>query len=840
MSTIEIQPVDNLEAPGAAPNTPSPETQPVRSVEDGATRRLAAPLPSNESHGLNGAHDAGIAEDGGTVDGQAGTDAAAPDAGIENLPAPIHLCPFCGFPSPEGIPVCTICGQPGTPLSEGSLLQGRYRIGAPLALSSTGSVYEARDEKQKREVAIKELFAPPGGTAETRAALAERFRREAKHLASLKHPCLPEILDRFTAQGRFYLVMPLLPASSLQVEVTQRGRGWGDQQVQAWGLRLLELLEYLEARRPPVVHGEILPEHIVLREDGTPCLLSYGIAPRLGLRPYTVLPGQVVVAAGVAPAKRRKKGKDAAEVAGESAVERDAPPLPPTPRDDLYAVGAVLHQLLTARDVFAGADQDGEPFPPVRRLAPRVSVGMAEAVGEAVAEDPRRRFQSAGAMRAHLLQRGAVPPTGSDPGPAARGRSPVPLLLLLLFVIIGVAVAVIYAHNNAGTTSPDVSVEGEHEVNPIVLAVPVPTAAHTIRFSDTFAKANNFWPRTGLYASVRDKILWLSNLSGAVPVKVTRAGYATGDEGFALSATLRLNQGGMGAGYGVVAADQGTGGASNVSLVVRGAGQWALLRYKAGVSTPLVNWKTSTAIRTGHNAPNSLLLTLSHGAYTVTINGRKVAGPIAAGTDTMGRVGLVAWPGAVIACDELAVAASPPAPGMEEDFLNNSRDWSANPGGLPFFHGAVLRLRTTAIQSRQIASSPRAGAPAGAAAFTADTTLHAASGKGGMVFAQDAKGNSLAVIVGDKGNVSVVRLGSKTTHTLAGPITSPQVRTGYGLNLLHLVIQNTNGTLHVQVVVNGGTIVRYATPAKGLTPTVALTALGENASVDFSALRVTR
>ncbi len=105
-----------------------------------------------------------------------------------------------------------------------------------------------------------------------------------------------------------------------------------------------------------------------------------------------------------------------------------------------------------------------------------------------------------------------------------------------------------------------------------------------MRFSDTFTKANNFWPGTGTYASVRDKILWLANLDGTLPVKVTRAGYATGRQGFALSATLRLNQGGMGVGYGVVAADQGTGEASNVSLVVRGTGQWALFRYKAGVS----------------------------------------------------------------------------------------------------------------------------------------------------------------------------------------------------------------------------------------------------------------
>ncbi|MGH2345394.1 MAG: protein kinase domain-containing protein, partial [Chloroflexota bacterium] len=695
MSTIEFPTVDSPPTDSAADTSPereqessagsNQETRRLNSAEDQATSERATPTTADDTPTAPSVDEAD--HDGSPDAAGAGAHVSEEEsAGIR--PEPIPLCPFCGTPSPEELPVCATCGQPGMPLTEGSLLRGRYRIGSPLALSNTGAVYQARDEKHKRDVALKELLAPPGSTAAGRAALVERFRRELKRLAGLKHPSLPEILDRFEAQGRLYVVMPLLPARSLQVELTERGHGWAEQEVRLWGVRLLELLEYLESRRPAAVHGEILPEHIVLKEDGTPCLLSYGLAPRLGLRPYVVLPGQVAEQPEPQPAKSRKERKRANETPNDSsaAAKALAPAPAPTSADDLYAVGATMHELLTARDVFAGADYGGVPFPPVRSLAPRISVGMAEAVGEAVAEDPRRRFLSAGAMRAHLLQQGSVPPpTSAAPAAASRSRFPLVLLLVTLILIaIGVA---IFAHNNADTTSPDVAVEGEHEVNPVVLAVPVPTAAHTARFSDTFIHTNNFWPSSGANAYLRGNILWLANPGGTAPVEVTRAGYATGREGFALGATIRLSQGPIGAAYGVVAADRGTGSADNVSLLMRATGQWALLRYKAGVATPLVSWRGNAAIRTGHNTPNHILLTLSHGAYTVTINGRKVAGPIPAGGATKGRVGLVAWPDAVVACDELAVDAAPPGPAVEEDFLDNTRNWSSAPGGLPFFHG---------------------------------------------------------------------------------------------------------------------------------------------------------
>lgn len=855
MATIEFpavaQPGDHL-PPGSSEEAPRPDSPAERPIGEpsgnGAAESDSLDAPGSQAEGDStvaepapGHEETDSTGNDGLVDqarAAGGSDVRAVEEGPLDAPAEVLVvevptCPFCGAPSQAERPFCAVCGQPGAPLPEGTLLHGQYRIGGPLAISNTGAVYTGRDEKHKRDVAVKELLAPPGRTAEAAAALSERFRHEARLLAHLKHPCLPEVLDHFQADGRFYVVMPLLPTQSLQVTMFQRGRGWGEQQVRQWGLRLLELLEYLEHRHPPVVHGEILPEHLILQDDGTPCLIGYGLAPRLGLRPLVTLPGQVLAPSTEPDQTKRKNKKETRERPSGSA------PPQATPLDDLYAVGAALHSLLTGRDVFAGAEESGPPFPPIRMYNPRVSVGFAEAVGDAVAQDPHRRFLSAGAMRAHLLQQGAgiLPPAGA--GSPASGRSRVPAVALVVLVLALIAAVVLYAHENAGTTSPGTAAVGQHEINPLVAAVPAPTSSRTIRFSDTFTSPSTRWPSAGGSAYEQGGLFWLADRQGTIPLKVTRSAYATGPAGFVLQATVRLAEGPIDAPYGIVAADHGSSSAENLSLLVRASGQWALLRYHNGVAVPLVNWRPNSAVRTGHNAPNQLRLTLQKGTYTVAINGRKVASSIPAGVDGAGRVGLAAWPGAVIACDGLEVDPSPPGAGLEEDFLDNHRGWVASSAGTPLFHGSMLRLTTGTSQAWRLASTARASAPAGAFVFNAETMLRVSSGAGGLVFARGSN-FSLAAVVGSDGRARIARLGPKGTGTMMGPTSSPRIRAGYGMNLVRVLVSDTHGTYHAQLVVNGGTVLRFAVSARGLRPSVALAAVGPGATVTFNALRIAR
>ncbi len=756
---------------------------------------------------------------------------------VEVAPDETPGCPFCGAPTVAERPFCATCGQPGAPLAGDTLLHGSYRISGTLAVSSTGAVYEARDERRKRDVAVKELLAPPGSSVEARTALAARFAQEAHQLAHLKHPCLPEILESFTADGRFYVVMPLLPSQSLLTALNQRGRGWPEADVRAWGMHLLSLLEYLETRHPPMAHGEILPEHILLRPDGIPCVIGYGLAPRLGLRPYLTLPGQTMEAAdGQATDQRRKDEKDG--ITG------------PGPRDDLYALGATLHALLTGYDVFAGVGME-HPFPPVRALAPRVSVGMAEAVAEAVASDPRRRFASAGALRAKL-----APGSGPLPGAAAHagdGRGlHVPIIAFVLLAVCIVAGLVYYAHQNASPTAPDMVAAGQHEVNAQVVGAPLPVAAHTRRFADTFIRPNPVWPEAGRQAYRQHDLLWLVNLQGTIPLKLTRAAYATGPDGFVLRATLRLARGPLTAPYGLVAADQGTGSASNVALLVQGRGQWALLRYQSGRATPLVDWQPSSAVRLGHNAPNELVLALKPGAaggsgrYTVTINGRRVASDVDAGAAApTGRVGLIAWPGAQVVCDALGVEATAPPVTVEEHFLDNHRGWSVA-GKAALFHAGWLRLHVSPSGTWSEGTSAAFVPAPGAATFSIEATLHVSGvpprpGEGGIVFAHPApgvRGPTLAAVIDSTGRASVVAFSRGRARTVLGPLPSSRIRTGYGLNLLRLLVSDRGGVLHAQLVVNGGTVFRYGAPARGLALTTGLVAIGPGATTDISALRL--
>src|SRR5690349_18157688 len=171
------------------------------------------------------------------------------------------LCPFCKAPTAPGRAFCSTCGQPGALLSDGSILKGQYQIAGLIASSATGAVYRARHQRRKRDVAIKELLPPVGASVADRQKLASRFSQEARGLAHLKHPCLPEVLESFVQEGRFYLVMPLLPGRDVQAQLTERQRGFPERQVRDWALRLLDLLDYLQNRHPQFVHGEITPAH---------------------------------------------------------------------------------------------------------------------------------------------------------------------------------------------------------------------------------------------------------------------------------------------------------------------------------------------------------------------------------------------------------------------------------------------------------------------------------------------------------------------------------------------------------------------------------------------------
>src|ERR671916_2022862 len=101
-------------------------------------------------------------------------------------------------------------------LGADTILQGRYRVVRPLGQGGMGAVYEATDLRLSRTVALKETLVE---TDELKRA----FEREARLLANLRHPALPNVLDHFSEGSGLFLVMEFIPGDDLGVMLGQRG-----------------------------------------------------------------------------------------------------------------------------------------------------------------------------------------------------------------------------------------------------------------------------------------------------------------------------------------------------------------------------------------------------------------------------------------------------------------------------------------------------------------------------------------------------------------------------------------------------------------------------------------
>ncbi len=277
-------------------------------------------------------------------------------------------------------------GSRGGPASgEGFLVAGRYRALRLLGRGGMAEVWEARDERLERQVALKllrgDLAADPGFRA--------RFEAEARLAARLAHPHVVAVYDTGEDAGRPWIVMERLPGASLADDI---GKGPMDEAtVRQVGLQVLAALE--AAHSAGLVHRDVKPANILWDGDGNVKVADFGIAKGL----ETPAGGADLTATNLLIG-----------TPGYLAPERiDGHPA--TARSDLWSVGVVLYEALTATKPFRGetplsvalAVRQGER-PSLTDLRAGLSPGMVAAVEGALALDPASRFATASQMAAVL------------------------------------------------------------------------------------------------------------------------------------------------------------------------------------------------------------------------------------------------------------------------------------------------------------------------------------------------------------------------------------------------------------------------------------------------------
>ena len=268
---------------------------------------------------------------------------------------------------------------------------GRYRLGRSLGLGGMATVHLARDETLGRDVAIKRLSEALSGDEVFR----ERFMREARTAAGLSHPNIVGVYDVGEEGGIPYIVMECVEGRTLAELLAENGPLDPDRTVDL----ILQACAGLDhAHAAGLVHRDIKPQNLLVRDDDTLKIVDFGIARPVDGTQLTLAGTILGTAAYLAPE----------QALGERV----------TAAADLYSLGAVTYELLSGRPPYEfeslaelPVKQREGPPPPIDG----VSEELQDAVRRCLAPDPANRPASAAALAHELAQASPEPPTESLP-----------------------------------------------------------------------------------------------------------------------------------------------------------------------------------------------------------------------------------------------------------------------------------------------------------------------------------------------------------------------------------------------------------------------------------------
>jgi len=303
---------------------------------------------------------------------------------------------------------------------------GPFQVQQWLGAGATARVYQARNLSSGAQVAIKVLHPHLDDSPD----LSLRFEREIRTSLTLDHPGIVHLLGHGHEAGQAYLVMEYVPGLSLKHHLQERDHA--PLEVEAavqLAAAVADALAY--AHSQGVIHRDVKPSNILLRDGclDQPVLSDFGIAKLVEATLDTASGQTLGTPAYMSPEQGQGRPADA--------------------RSDIYALGAVLFELLTGCPPFEAESPYAvvlhhvhTPPPRPRDLRPNLPQAVEQVVLQALAKDPDDRYPSAGAFASALRDSLAAAPRGQPPGEPARAR---PLALLglggLLLVLSALALA---------------------------------------------------------------------------------------------------------------------------------------------------------------------------------------------------------------------------------------------------------------------------------------------------------------------------------------------------------------------------------------------------------------
>ena len=258
-------------------------------------------------------------------------------------------------------------------VAKGQRINDRYEIEKLIGEGGMANVYLAHDTILDRKVAVKVLRGDLAGDEK----FVRRFQREALNASSLSHPNIVEIYDVDEDEGNFFIVMEYIEGKTLKQMIKRRGVLTLPETIDI----MLQLIDALSvAHDSYIIHRDIKPQNIMIKESGLVKITDFGIAMALNSAQLTQTNSVMGSVHYLPPEQASGKGS--------------------TIRSDIYSLGIMMFEMLTGKVPYKGDSaveialkHIKEPLPSVREINPVVPQSVENIILKATAKNPKNRYR---------------------------------------------------------------------------------------------------------------------------------------------------------------------------------------------------------------------------------------------------------------------------------------------------------------------------------------------------------------------------------------------------------------------------------------------------------------